>query len=544
MDNQMDNNYYGLEPQKPITEKQFPETPDGSQAPPVPPVASVPPVPPTPSAPQVASVPPVPQTPAAFEPQRPLMQPVTPPQDSFDPVQHRAVFEDNRFRQPQQPVAPPSPQPVTQPVSQPVTPEKKPAKKPNAALLVIIILMGVLLVGAMFGLYAYTLYYSQNTSQRDTKKIAQQSGEQAEPSTGGNGGRFLFPDDPSPSQPSKEHKESDYSDKVDKNYSGMTLADKPDDAQTNSRYSAEYAFQTASDSVVSVLCYADELGDVKNADSQGSGIVLSGDGYVVTNAHVVNNSKTAYAIKVVTADGKEYKAGVVGFDSRTDLAVLKLDGAKDLKPAVFGDSEKLVLGEDMIIIGNPGGMAFQNSMSKGIVSALDRDASAKSLVKFIQTDAAINPGNSGGPAVNNYGQVVGIATAKIADEKYEGMGFCIPSAQVKVIVDSLMKNGYVAGRVKIGITGTAVSAAYVQMYDMPHGIFVDSIAKGGPCDGCGLEKDDIITALDDHPITSFSDIYSILENYKEGDEVTLKVRRIGDDQNEELEFKIKLQADK
>ena len=172
---------------------------------------------------------------------------------------------------------------------------------------------------------------------------------------------------------------------------------------------------------------------------------------------MVGNSKTAYAIKVVTYDGKEYTAGVVGFDSRTDFAVLKLVDAKDLKAATFGDSDKITQGEDIIIIGNPGGIEYKNSMTKGIVSALNRDASNKNIVKYIQTDAAINPGNSGGPAVNNYGQVIGIASAKIADEKYESMGFCIPSAQVKKIVDSLIKNGYVEGRVKIGISGKAVT---------------------------------------------------------------------------------------
>ena len=147
-----------------------------------------------------------------------------------------------------------------------------------------------------------------------------------------------------------------------------------------------------------------------------------------------------------------------------------MDDAENLKPATFGDSGDLTLGEDIIIVGNPGGISYQNSMTKGVVSALDRDASNKSIVKFIQTDAAINPGNSGGPAVNMYGQVIGVASSKIAGVVYEGMGFCIPTATVKEIVDSLVKNGYVEGRVKIGIVGTAVDLETATYNNVPQGM--------------------------------------------------------------------------
>ena len=146
-------------------------------------------------------------------------------------------------------------------------------------------------------------------------------------------------------------------------------------------------------------------------------------------------------------DGTTYNAGVVGFDSRTDIAVLKIDNPKNLKPATFGNSEEIELGEDIIVVGNPGGIDYQNSITKGVVSAVNRKLSSSSLVKYIQTDAAINPGNSGGPIVNMYGQVIGIATSKFVSEYYENMGFAIPSATAKDIVDSLIKNGYVNGRV-------------------------------------------------------------------------------------------------
>ena len=181
-------------------------------------------------------------------------------------------------------------------------------------------------------------------------------------------------------------------------------------------------------------------------------------------------------------------------------------------------------------------------MTKGVVSAINRDASSKSLVKYIQTDAAINPGNSGGPAVNMYGQVIGVASAKIVDEKYEGMGFCIPSTQVKEIIDKLMKYGYVDGRVKIGISGAAITAAEAQYYDVPQGIQVQIIQSGGPCDNTDLTKGDIITALDDSKITSFSEIYQVLEKHSDGDKVKLKFYRPADGKDYEIE--ITLQADK
>lgn len=330
---------------------------------------------------------------------------------------------------------------------------------------------------------------------------------------------------PDTSSQSKTHDESDYSDKVNKDYSGMKLESNPKDAKTNDSYTAAKASDKVSDSVVGILCYSDDVpdqADTKTASSQGSGIIFSQDGYVITNAHVIGNSKTAYAIRVVTSDGKEYKAGVVGYDSRTDIAVLKMDDAKGLTPATFGDSSQLEVGQDIIVVGNPGGLDYQNTTTKGVISALDRKLSTSSLTKYIQTDAAINPGNSGGPLVNYYGQVVGITTSKIVSETYEGMGFAIPSQTVKSIVDTLVKNGYVEGRVKIGISGIAVTSDQASNYNVPQGIYVQSIVSGGPCDGTSLEEGDIITEVDGETITSFADVYAILETHKPGDKIKVK----------------------
>lgn len=330
---------------------------------------------------------------------------------------------------------------------------------------------------------------------------------------------------PDTSSQGKTHDESDYSNKVNKDYSGMKLESNPKDAKTSNSYTAAKASEKVSDSVVGLLCYSDDVpdqADTTTASSQGSGIIFSQDGYVITNAHVIGNSKTAYAIRVVTSDGKEYKAGVVGYDSRTDIAVLKMDDAKGLTPATFGDSSQLEVGQDIIVVGNPGGLDYQNTTTKGVISALDRKLSTSSLTKYIQTDAAINPGNSGGPLVNYYGQVVGITTSKIVSETYEGMGFAIPSQTVKSIVDTLVKNGYVEGRVKIGISGIAVTSDQASNYNIPQGIYVQSIVSGGPCDGTSLEKGDIITEVDGETITSFADVYAILETHKPGDKIKVK----------------------
>lgn len=330
---------------------------------------------------------------------------------------------------------------------------------------------------------------------------------------------------PDTSSQGKTHDESDYSDKVNKDYSGMKLESNPKDAKTNGSYTAAKASDKVSDSVVGILCYSDDVpdqADTTTASSQGSGIIFSQDGYVITNAHVIGNSKTAYAIRVVTSDGKVYKAGVVGYDSRTDIAVLKMDDAKGLTPATFGDSSQLEVGQDIIVVGNPGGLDYQNTTTKGVISALDRKLSTSSLTKYIQTDAAINPGNSGGPLVNYYGQVVGITTSKIVSETYECMGFAIPSQTVKNIVDTLVKNGYVEGRVKIGISGIAVTSDQASNYNIPQGIYVQSIVSGGPCDGTSLKEGDIITEVDGETITSFADVYAILETHKPGDKIKVK----------------------
>ena len=552
MDNQFDNGFYGDVPQRPFTEKNEPEVP-------VQPVTGF-----QPEKPLMQKEQPAWQQPAQpVYPQQP-QQPVYPPQnpqpnyspDSYDPVQHTAVYQNGAFVQPQpqppqgygyQPPQPPQPPQQPAPDFNPYQrqpreiptgyqPPKPPKQKSNKGLIVVIIVLSVLLAGSLAGIFGFLLLNGQN--QQQSRKQENSNGFTIPEFTMPNG-EGLIPV-PSTTAPVEEHKESDYSDKVQKDYAGLTLNKKPSDAETNKSYNSEYAFNSVSESVVGVMCYADK--EKSTPKSQGSGIIISSDGYVVTNAHVVGNSKTAYAIKVVASDGKEYNAGVVGVDSRTDIAVLKMDDAKDLKAATFGDSGETIVGEDIIIVGNPGGINYQNSMTKGIVSALDRDASNKSIVKYIQTDAAINPGNSGGPAVNMYGQVIGIASSKIASVTYEGMAFCIPSQTAKTIVDDLMKNGFVQGRVKIGISGVAVQEDDFSQYGLPKGIEVQSVDKDGPCGSTGLAAGDVVTELDGKKTTTFSEIYAVLEQHKDGDKVKIKYYQAST--GKEVEEEVTLAADK
>lgn len=395
-----------------------------------------------------------------------------------------------------------------------------PQKKTNGGIVALIIVLCSLLAIGFIGMMVYGFSVGiKEDSNNDRSDSGNSIRLPNEDST------TPFETLPNTSSQGKTHDESDYSDKTNKSYSGMKLESNPKDAKTNGSYTAAKATEEVSDSVVGILCYSDDVpdqADTTTASSQGSGIIFSQDGYVITNAHVIGNSKTAYAIRVVTSDGKVYKAGVVGYDSRTDIAVLKMDDAKGLTPATFGDSSQLEVGQDIIVVGNPGGLDYQNTTTKGVISALDRKLSTSSLTKYIQTDAAINPGNSGGPLVNYYGQVVGITTSKIVSETYEGMGFAIPSQTVKNIVDTLVKNGYVEGRVKIGISGIAVTSDQASNYNIPQGIYVQSIVSGGPCDGTSLEEGDIITEVDGETITSFADVYAILETHKPGDKIKVK----------------------
>ena len=260
--------------------------------------------------------------------------------------------------------------------------------------------------------------------------------------------------------------------------------------------------------------------------SEGSGIIMSSDGYIITNAHVVEG---ATGMKVVLNNNEEYEAKLVGSDIATDLAVIKIE-ANNLIAAEFGDSTQLAVGEDVVAIGNPGGLEFANSLTKGVVSGVNRPIKSSNTdssyaMNCIQTDAAINPGNSGGALVNEYGQVIGINSSKISATSYEGLGFAIPISEAKPIVDDIIANGRVTGRVRLGITGAQIDETSARFNNVPVGFQVYTTESGADIAAKGILPGDVITKIDDKEVTSKEVITSHLRNFKVGDKVTLTVFR-------------------
>ncbi len=317
--------------------------------------------------------------------------------------------------------------------------------------------------------------------------------------------------------------------------------DQPSDIDS-ANYSARTAFRKVENSVVNVVTYNSSIGDEDDKTGSGSGIILTEDGYIATNSHVVNDSRNTLT-EVILNNGKSYIAKIVGIDVRTDLAVLKID-EKGLTPAEFVNSDQIEVGQDAIAVGSPGGMKYSNSLTRGCVSALNRTVKSNALVPYIQTDAAINPGNSGGPLLNSAGQVMGINTIKIANSDYEGMGFAIPTNTVLSIVRDIMKQGYVSGRVRIGISGVTVSSLTAPA-GSPSGVRVVGITDDSPLLNTKLQVDDIITAVNGEKIDGMSALFSELGKYQPGDEITLSCARqpMSSTKSEFFEVKIVLMAD-
>lgn len=274
-------------------------------------------------------------------------------------------------------------------------------------------------------------------------------------------------------------------------------------------------------SVVGIATYSMEI----MKQGEGTGIIMSEDGYIITNAHVISGQGVNKII-VTLYNGDEYEASLIGKDNLTDLAVLKIN-AKNLVAAAFGDSDKLEVGETVVAIGNPGGIAFAGSVTQGIVSAINRTiaGSENYTMKYIQTDAAINPGNSGGPLVNVYGQVIGINTAKIVASGYEGMCFAIPISTAKPILEDLLKYGYVRNRMKLGVVGQIISKEMADMYGMPRGYRILEIAEESDLDNKGVRVYDIITKINGKEVTSMQVIYEELQKLTPGKTVKLDIYR-------------------
>ena len=263
--------------------------------------------------------------------------------------------------------------------------------------------------------------------------------------------------------------------------------------------------------------------------ASGSGFILTEDGYILTNYHVIESSNS---VQVTTYDNTAYSATIVGYDESNDIAVLKID-ATGLTPVVLGDSDELYVGDEVMAIGNPlGELTF--SLTVGYVSALDREVTLSSgtTMDLIQTDAAINSGNSGGALFNSYGEVVGITNAKYSSSSssssasIDNIGFAIPINHVKNIVTSIIEKGYIV-KPYIGVSVTTVSSEMVS-YGLPQGAAVKSVSENSPAAACGLKVNDIITAINGEAVTTSSELVKIVSASQPGDEMTLTVYRQGE----------------
>ncbi|MGI6180477.1 MAG: trypsin-like peptidase domain-containing protein [Agathobaculum sp.] len=301
----------------------------------------------------------------------------------------------------------------------------------------------------------------------------------------------------------------------------------PDNYDVVNGLAGEEIYKKVSPSIVSVLAMNND-----GTGGSGSGVIMSEDGYVITNNHVVVNDEGSGArvdnVTVQLSDGTQLPATIVGTDEKTDLAVLKVQTDEKLTAAEFGNSDELQPGEYAYAIGSPGGVELANTITGGRISAINRDITIDDRVMtLIQTDASINPGNSGGALINKFGQVVGITSAKLSSSgfggtSYEGLGFAIPINTTKTIVDELLQNGYITGRPSIGITGKNVESADgsirgVQIYS------IDSRTKAATE---GLQVGDIITAVDGTPTPTMNEVNEVKENKKAGDKLTLTVYRM------------------
>ena len=313
-----------------------------------------------------------------------------------------------------------------------------------------------------------------------------------------------------------------------------TSTDSSNIVQTSSETNLENIIAAASKSVVeiesSVQSESSFFGQTVEATSAGSGVIISTDGYIVTNNHVVED---ATSVSVTLSDGATYDAEIIGTDSRTDLAVIKID-ATGLTPATFADSDELAVGKTAIAIGNPLG-TLGGTVTDGIVSAIDREITVgNETMTLIQTNAQVSPGNSGGGLFDDSGNLIGIVNSKDVSTEVEGIGFAIPSNTVKHIATQLIDNGYVADRAALGVYIAEITQGD-ELYSA--GVYIKDFIDGSCAEEAGLKVYDKIVSFDGTEINSYSDLSSALLKATAGDTVEITVER----QKEELTFDVTLQ---
>lgn len=355
------------------------------------------------------------------------------------------------------------------------------------------------------------------------------------------GGEDLFPFDlPDDQQPEEEPPEQQ---------DGMQDLEIPDAAFSTSSIEIQPVpsgdpltgveiYERVADSVVSVNASYD------GSTGYGSGIIVSEDGFIITNSHVIFDSRDS-VVSVKLHNGEQYGAVVIGYERNADLAVLRID-AENLQAAEFGDSSVLRVGEQMFAIGSPGGERYSNTLTGGYVSGLNRelDKTVANGLTYIQTDAAVNPGNSGGALVNAWGQVVGINSNKVVSASYEALGFAIPISDAASMLNDLLHYGYVTGRSRLGVTAQTVTQMQAELSGVPVGVLLVSIEDDSPLSGVA-NVGDIITEADGQEITSLEDLYGVLRQHSGGDQITVTLYSPGTDseQGGERQVTITLLAD-
>ncbi len=317
----------------------------------------------------------------------------------------------------------------------------------------------------------------------------------------------------------------------------LPLADKPelqgDGLYTgDGRYTVAGIAELMKESAVTIYAYNE---NVNASGGQGSGFIFSEDGYIITNSHVVSNGNVTY-VSVRLWDNTFYNGKLVGYDVVTDIAVIKIQ-ASGLKPVTFGDSAQITQGEQVVAYGNPAGLTA--SVTSGVVSGLGRNVTLNdmNLYDCIQIDAAINPGNSGGALLNMWGQVVGVVSAKLESDDYDGIGFAISTAEAKPVIESIIEHGCVVGRVKIGIEFYEVSDEDAEGSQLlKPGLLVVNVDETCDIYNVGLQQGDIILTIDGKKVTSASDVALVTKDKKPGD--VLKFTYWRKDKEYEAEFKL------
>lgn len=337
-----------------------------------------------------------------------------------------------------------------------------------------------------------------------------------------------------------------------KNDNGVNLTikmqDKPEISDEykaeDGRYTVEGVAKAVSPSVVSIIGFGndEEEEDAYTYSGQGSGVIFTKDGYIITNAHVI--ASATKGIIVVDSEANEYEAKTIGYDSDSDIAVIKISG--EFTPIEIGDSTQTNLGEQIVAIGNPAG--YGGSVTAGIVSGTDRlvrGGNSGIKMSCLQIDAAINPGSSGGALVNMWGQLIGITSSKLTSEKYDGIGFAISTDAAIPIVENIIENGYVKGRAKVGITYFAVSSTQADIYKMKAGLHVQTVDES--CDSSNILKTgDVILELDGQKVEDSDTVSEIMSDKKAGDKMKVKYFRPDaedSDSGETLEGEFTLEED-